>query len=70
MGRRQVKPEQFSQILREAEGKLAGGNATGEVGRERVISAQSYYRGRKEYVGMQVSQVKKSSTRWSAGMLA
>ena len=46
MGRRQVKPEQFSQILREAEGKLAGGNATGEVGRERVISAQSYYRRR------------------------
>jgi transposase-like protein len=46
-------------MLREAEIKLAGGKTTGEVCRELGISEQSYYRWRKEYGGMQVSQAKK-----------
>ena len=59
MGRRHFKPEQIVHMLREAEIKLAGGKKIGEVCRELAISEQSYYRWRKEYGGMQVSQAKK-----------
>jgi len=59
MGRRHFKPEQIIHMLREAEIKLAGGKAAGEVCRELGISEQSFYRWRKEYGGMQVSQAKK-----------
>ena len=59
MGRRHFKPQQIIHMLREAEIKLAGGKTTGEVCRELGISEQSYYRWRKEYGGMQVSQAKK-----------
>ncbi len=59
MGRRHFKPEQIIHLLREAEIKLAGGKKMGEVCRELAISEQSYYRWRKEYGGMQVSQAKK-----------
>ena len=41
MGRRHFKPEQIIHMLREAKIKLAGGKATGEVGRELGIS--TYY---------------------------
>ncbi len=59
MGRRHFKPEQIIHMLREAEIKLAGSKKIGEVCRELGISEQSYYRWRKEYGGMQVSQAKK-----------
>ncbi len=59
MGRKHFKPEQIIHTLREAEIKLAGGKKIGEVCRELAISEQSYYRWRKEYGGMQVSQAKK-----------
>ena len=59
MGRRHFKAEQIIHWLREAEIKLAGGMTTGEVCRELGTSEQSYYRWRKEYGGMQVSQAKK-----------
>ncbi len=59
MGRRHFKPEQIIHMLREAEIKLAGGKRVGEICRELGISEQSYYRWRKEYGGMQVSQAKK-----------
>ena len=59
MGRKHFKPEQIIHMLREAEIKLAGGKKVGEVCRELAISEQSYYRWRKEYGGMQVSQAKK-----------
>ena len=59
MGRRHFKPEQIIHMLREAEIKLAGGKKAGEVCRELGISEQSYYRWRKEYGGMRVSQAKK-----------
>ncbi len=59
MGRRHFKPEQIIHMLREAKIKLAGGKKIGEVCRELRISEQSYYRWRKEYGGMQVSQAKK-----------
>ena len=59
MGRKHFKPEQIIHMLREAEIKLAVGKKIGEVCRELAISEQSYYRWRKEYGGMQVSQAKK-----------
>ncbi len=59
MGRRHFKPEQIIHMLREADIKVAGGKKIGEVCRELGISEQSYYRWRKEYGGMQVSQAKK-----------
>ena len=46
-------------MLREAEVRLPGGGTVGEVCRALGISEQSYYRWRKEYGGMQVSQAKK-----------
>ena len=59
MGRRHFKPEQIIHMLREAEIKLAGGKTIGEVSRELGISEQSYYRWRKAYGGMPVSQAKR-----------
>ena len=59
MGRRHFKPEQIIHMLREAEIKLAGGKTIGEVSRELGISEQTYYRWRKAYGGMQVSQAKR-----------
>jgi transposase-like protein len=59
MGRRQYKPEQIIHMLREAEIKLAGGQTTGEVCRGLGIAEQTYYRWRKEYGGMQVSQARR-----------
>ena len=59
MGRRHFKPEQIIHMLRESEIKLAGGKTADEVIRELGISEQSYYRWRKEYGGLQVSQARK-----------
>ena len=59
MGKRHFKLEQIIHMLREAEIKFAGGKTTGEVCRGLGVSEQSYYRWRKEYGGMQVSQAKK-----------
>ncbi len=59
MGWRHFKPEQIIHMLHEAEIKLAGGKKIGEVCRELGRSEQSYYRWRKEYGGMRVSQAKK-----------
>jgi transposase-like protein len=46
-------------MLREAEIKLATGSTVGEVCRSLGITEQTYYRWRKSYGGMQVSQAKK-----------
>ena len=59
MGRRHSKPEQIIHMLREAEVKLAAGSTTPEMCRTLGISEQTYYRWRKEYGGMQVSQARK-----------
>jgi transposase-like protein len=59
MARKGFKPEQIIHMLREAEIRLAGGSTVGEVCRALGILGQSYYRWRKEYGGMQVSQAKK-----------
>ena len=59
MARKRFKPEEIIHKLREAEVKLAAGATTAEVCRALSISEQTYYRWRKEYGGMQVSQAKK-----------
>ena len=59
MARKRFKPEQIIHMLREAEVKLAGGSTTPETCRALGISEQTYYRWRREYGGMQVSQAKK-----------
>jgi putative transposase len=59
MARMRFKPEQIIHMLREAEIKLASGSTVGEVCRSLGITEQTYYRWRKSYGGMQVSQAKK-----------
>jgi len=59
MARKRFKPEEIIHKLREAEVKLVAGSTTPEVCRALGISEQTYYRWRKEYGGMQVSQAKK-----------
>jgi transposase-like protein len=59
MARKRFKPEQIIHMLREAEVRLASGSTVGEVCRALGISEQSYYRWRKEYGGMHVSQARK-----------
>lgn len=59
MSRRGYTPEQIIAMLREAEVRLSQGEKTGAICRSLGISEQSYYRWRKEYGGLQVSQAKR-----------
>ena len=59
MGRKRHTVEQIIRKLREAEVELAQGAKTPEVCRKLGISEQTYYRWRKEYGGMQVSQARR-----------
>ena len=59
MGRKRHTAEQIIRKLREAEVGLAQGSKTPEVCRKLGISEQTYYRWRKEYGGMQVSQARR-----------
>lgn len=51
--------EQIMRMLREAEGKLASGQAVPEVCRELGISESSYYRWKAQYDGMGESEAKR-----------
>ena len=46
-------------MLREAEVRLSQGEKVGEISRSLGISEQSYYRWRKEYGGLKVSQARR-----------
>jgi len=59
MSRKIYKPEQIIGMLREAEVRLSQGATVGEVCRGFGVSEQSYYRWRREYGGMEVSQAHK-----------
>jgi transposase-like protein len=59
MGRKVFSSEQIINHLRRSEVLFSEGKSTGEVCRSIGISPQSYYRWRKEYGGLQVSQVKR-----------
>ena len=58
MGRKRHTPEQIITALREAEVGLARGKSVKLISRELDITEQTYYRWRREYGGMKVSQAR------------
>ncbi len=59
MGRKRYTPEQIIRYLRQAEVLSSQGRNVPEICREIGITANTYYRWRKEYGGMQVNQAKR-----------
>ena len=59
MGRKRHTPEQIITALREAEVGLARGKSVKLISRELGITEQTYYRWRREYSGMKVSQARR-----------
>ena len=59
MSRKRYSPEKIIGMLREAEIALAQGVTVGQVCRELSISEQTYYRWRKQYGGLKISQAKR-----------
>ena len=59
MARRHHRPEEIIAKLREAEVMLAQGARVQEVCKSLGVTEQTYYRWRKEYGGMKVSQAKR-----------
>lgn len=59
MGRKIYSPAQIIRKLREAEVLIGQGNTIGQASRQLGITEQTYYRWRKQYGGMQVSQAKR-----------
>jgi len=59
MSRKRYSPEKIIGMLREAEIVLAQGMTIGQVCRELSISEQTYYRWRKQYGGLKISQARR-----------
>jgi transposase len=59
MAKKRFRPEDIIAKLREADVLLSQGNAVSEVVKALAISEVTYYRWRKEYGGMKVSQAKR-----------
>ena len=59
MARKIYTPEQIIGMLREAEVRLSQGEKTGPICRALAISEQSYYRWRREYGGLKVTQARR-----------
>ena len=59
MSRKRYSPEKIIGMLREAEVALAQGMTVGQICRQLSVSEQSYYRWRKQYGGLRISQVKR-----------
>ena len=59
MPKKRRSSEQISHMLREAEVRLAQGQAVSEVCKGLEITAQTYYRWRKEYGGLRIDQVRR-----------
>ena len=59
MNRKRYSPEKIIGMLREAEIALSQGMTVGQVSRKLSISEQTYYRWRKQYGGMKISQAKR-----------
>ena len=59
MGRKRPTPEQIITALREAEVGLARSKSVKLISRELGITEQTYYRWRREYGGMKVSQARR-----------
>ena len=59
MGRKRHTPEQIITALREAEVGLARGKSVKLISRELGVTEQTYYRWRREFGGMKVSQARR-----------
>jgi putative transposase len=59
MARKRFTPEQIIGILREAEVRLSQGEKVKGISRSLGITEQTYYRWRKDYGGMKVSQARR-----------
>ncbi len=59
MARKRYTAEQIIGHLRQAEIRISEGKTVAEVVRELGVSEQTYYRWRKEYGGMEVSQARR-----------
>jgi transposase-like protein len=59
MGRKRYTPEQIIRHLRQAEVLSSQGRNVPEICREIGVTANTYYRWRKEYGGMGVNQAKR-----------
>lgn len=53
------KPEQIVTLLRQIEVAIANGKTTPQACKEAQITAQTYYRWRKEYGGLKLDQAKR-----------
>jgi putative transposase len=59
MPMKKYKPEQIVTLLRQVEVELANGKTTPEACKEAEITAQTYYRWRKEFGGLKLDQAKR-----------
>jgi len=59
MSRKRFSPEKIIGMLREVEVSLTQGIIVGQVCRQLSISEQIYYRWRKQYGGLKISQAKR-----------
>ena len=59
MPNRKYKPEQIVTLLRQVEVGLANGKSTPQACKEAEVTAQTYYRWRKEFGGLKLGQAKR-----------
>jgi transposase-like protein len=59
MPMKKYKSEQIVTLLRQVEVELANGNTTPQACKEAAITAQTYYRWRKEFGGLKLDQAKR-----------
>jgi putative transposase len=59
MSTKRYKPEQIDNLLRQIEAEIANGKTTPQACRDAQITAQTYYRWRKEFGGLKLDQAKR-----------
>jgi putative transposase len=59
MPTKRYKPEQIVNLLRQVEVEIANGKTTPQACRDAEITAQTYYRWRKEFGGLKLDQAKR-----------
>ena len=59
MSTMKYKPEQIVNLLRQIEVEIANGKTTPQACRDAQITAQTYYRWRKEFGGLKLDQAKR-----------
>ena len=63
MSTKRYKPEQIVNLLRQIEVEIANGKTTPQACRDTQITAQTYYRWRKEFGGLKLDQAKRLKER-------